>query len=191
MKNYDHLTTNAMRSRYILAAHHVKEESSILEIGGTQMWEVLPWNFHQLNCYKTVDCIDPCAGKAPLLKGVTYHNTTVQEFDMKEYLNRNKERTKAAVLIGIEMEIDRDGIFDLADNLLQFDMVVLDHVISNKTADYQALIMGNAFKYGDFSLKVELLIAARYDHEYMSTRDEYTPSLFKNRLFQVFVKKRN
>jgi len=189
MKNYDHLPTNALRSRYVLAADHVKEESSILEIGGTQMWEVLPWNFHQLNCYKTVDCIDPCAGEAPLVKGVTYHNTTVQEFDMKEYLRRNKARTKAAVLIGIEMEIDREDTFGLADDLLQFDVVILDHVMSNKTADYQASILANALKYGGFNLKVELLIAARYDHEYMSTRDEYTPSLFKSRLFQVFVKK--
>jgi hypothetical protein len=189
MKNYDHLTTNAMRSRYVLAADHVKGESSILEIGGTQMWEVLPWNFHQSNCDKTVDCIDPCAGKAPLVKGVTYHNTTVQEFDMKGYLKHNKARTKAAVFIGIEMEISRDDIFSLAEDLLQFDMVILDHVMSNKTADCQASIMANALKYGGFNLKVELLIAARYDHEYMSTRDEYTPSLFKNRLFQVFVKK--
>ena len=189
MKNYDHLPTNAMRARYVLAADHVKDVDSVLEIGGNTMWEVLPWNLHQLSCCKTVDCIDPCAGKAPLLKGVTYHNIIVQDFDMKEYLRHNKARTKAAVLIGIEMEIDRNDIFGLADDLLQFDMVVLDHVISNKTADCQASIMGNALKYGGFNLKVELLIAARYDHEYMSTRDEYTPSLFKNRLFQVFVKK--
>ena len=189
MKNYDHLGTNAMLSRYVLAAYHVNDVNSVLEIGGNQMWEVLPWEFHKFNCPRTVDCIDPCAGNAPLSNGITYHNTTIQKFDMKGYLKRYKTKTKAAVLIGIEMEIDRDGIFGLADDLLQFDMVVLDHVISNKTADYQASIMGNAFKYGGFNLKIELLIAARYDHEYMSTRDEYTPSLFKNRLFQVFVKK--
>jgi len=189
MRNYDHLTTDAMRSRYVLAAHHVKEESSVLEIGGTQMWGVLPWGFHQSNCYKTVNCIDPYAGKAPLLKGVTYHNIPVQKFDMKDYLIRNEGRTKAAVLLGIEMEIGWYDLFALSDSLLQFNVVVLDHVMSNKTADCQASIFENAFKYGGFNKKIELLIAARYDHEYMSTRDEYTPSLFKNRLFQVFVKR--
>lgn len=188
MNNYDHLPTNAMRSRYVLAADHIKDAASVLEIGGNQMWEFLPWNFHKADSSKSVECIDPCAGESPLVAGITYHNVPVQEFDMKSYLERQHNKYTAAVLIGIEMEIGRYDLFELRDSLLNFNVVVMDHVMSNSTADLQASILENGFKYGGFHKKIELLLAARYDHEYMSTHEEFTPSLFKNRLFQVFEK---
>ena len=186
--NYDHLGTNALNTRYVLAADYVKGVDAVLEIGGTDLWRFLPWKFHTNTLKNTLDCIDPVAGERPMATGVHFCNKTIQEFSLEEYVHKHRSRTKAAVLIGIEMEITRPDLLKLIEDLSSFDLIIMDHVMSNQTADLQASMMANAFLYRQFRLKTELMLAARYDHRYMTSKTEYTPSFFKNRLFQVFEK---
>lgn len=190
MKNYDHLDTIALDSRYVLAASHVADATSVLEIGGDKMWKFLSpyWNLHKPELGRKIECIDPVASNPPLLQSVVFHKVPIQEFDMETYLKRASRGKKAVVMIGIEWDISRDELSKLIDQLSRFDTIVMDHVMSNQTATLQASLTGNALMYKRFVRRVEMLIAVRYDHRYMTSREIYTPSLFKNRLFQVFEK---
>lgn len=189
--DYSHLATEALDSRYALAAHYLAPCGQIVEVGGarlhTFMDSTVPGSVRNRFFYS----IDPTANSEYWHQVMTYR-MPISAFNFRNIPNRGID-PRGLCILGLELHDEEFGdggaesIGNICEAMALFDYVVVEYVQDNRTAYEQAHIIEGACRAVELYVTLDFETKFWHDGKY-SERQQPNASFFKKRKFLLYRK---
>lgn len=144
MPDYSHLAAPIADTRYVQAAHYLRNCNTLVEVGGHRLHQ-----FMGKDVWRQFHNIDPAA-EISYNSGIQTHCMPVTEFDFGLVLPTREEK-RGLCLLGMELYDHTYGVGSgiasiehIANNIHLFDTIVIEFVESNPIARDQSLVLLSA-----------------------------------------------
>lgn len=182
---YEHLDTEIANTRYVLAAHFLRDCNLVLEVGGSSL------HHHLIPSHtRAIWCVDPLAPQG-YWNHVTNFRMPVHCFTFNGIPNEHDRYARYGMcLLGLELFDDGfagggDGELStqaVVDHIHRFDTVVFDYVEENERALKQITEIESECIESDMRCTVDMRTGWLHDSKYLEPNESFS----KPRRFCVY-----